>query len=79
MIYFAVATLHFYRKDIIPLEEGANLGSFAENNKDIIKRVIEESLSLFNYELSHEQIGKAIGAYVASPQSVKDCPVATAA
>lgn len=76
MIHFAIATFHFYREDIIPLKEDETLGVFAENNKAIVQRVCEEAKSLFNYELSHEQIGKAIGAYVAPAQSLKSTEIA---
>lgn len=77
MIYAAVGTLHFYRKDIIPLEEGEKLGVFLEKNREIVKRVIEEVFNLFQYKLSHEQIGKAIKAYTAPGQSVADTEAAT--
>ena len=76
MIHFAVATFHFYRKDIIKLKENETLGVFHKNNIKIIERVCDEAKSLFNYELSHEQIGKAIGVYVAPAQSVEETQVA---
>jgi len=68
MIYFAVATFHFYRNDIIPLEVGERYGVFAEKNKAVIKRVCDEALTLFQYELSDEQIGRAVKAYTAEPR-----------
>lgn len=67
MIYFAVATMYFYRKDIVSIEDGETLGSFAEKNKLLIDKVISEAKTYFNYELSSEQIGKAIKAYLAEP------------
>ena len=76
MIYFAVATFHFYRKEIVSCAEGETLGDFAEKNKDIVKRVVDEARSLFKYELSHEQIGTAIGAYLAPAQAVSKTEVA---
>ncbi|MDB4984288.1 MAG: hypothetical protein JWM20_467 [Patescibacteria group bacterium] len=77
MIYFAVATFHLYRKEIIPPKEGETLGIFAENNKNIVKRVCDEAKNLFKYELSHEQIGKAIAVYTAEAQGVSDTEPAT--
>jgi hypothetical protein len=77
MSYFAVATMHFYRKDIVALEPGETLGSFADKNKKVIDRVIQEAKNLFNYELSHEQVGRAIEVYVIPGQSVSDHPPAT--
>lgn len=77
MIYFAVGTMHFYRKDTIPYVEGETLGVFAKKNKGVIDRVQAEALSLFDYELSDTQIGKAIEAYVLPGRSVLDTTVAT--
>ena len=33
-IYFGVATLYFYRKDVVLVGEGETLGDFAEKNKE---------------------------------------------
>lgn len=76
MVYFAVGTLHFYRQDIVPIGEGESFGSFAEKNRDVIRRVCDESLSLFNYELSHNQIGMAVKAYLTQSASIHTSPVA---
>lgn len=77
MIYFAVATFHFYREDIIPLEEGEQLGVFLKKNKDVVARVLLEAQRLFQYELSYRQIGTAIQAYTAPGKSVADTEAAT--
>ncbi|MEQ1500537.1 MAG: hypothetical protein ABL917_04185 [Parcubacteria group bacterium] len=77
MIYAAVATMYFYRKDILPLAEGENLGSFYQKNRAVMDRVCEELNNLFGYELSHEQVGKAIRAYICPAQSVTERPAAT--
>jgi len=69
-IYFAVATLYFYRGELKPLEDGQELGEFAQINDRVIKRVYEEAIEYLNYELSHEQIGTAIRAYLAAPVSL---------
>ncbi len=74
-IYFGIATLYFYRKDIVPMNEGENLGVFAEKNKEILKRVFEETLALMQYELSHEQIGNIVRAYTSQALSVHDTEV----
>lgn len=75
MIYAAVATMHFYRKDIIPLREGEQYGVFAEKNAAVIQRVFDEVLHKFNYELSHMQIGTAIKAYTAESFSVEETEI----
>jgi len=77
MIYFAVATLYSYEKDIIPLKEGEKTSVFMDNNKDILKRVCDEALSLFSYELDYSQVRCAIEKYSIPAQSIKDTDVAT--
>ena len=77
MVYFAVATLHFYRTDIAPVRGSQTVGEFMERNRGVIQRVCDEALSLFNYELSTEQIGRAVSAYLARGQSVSGTSVAT--
>ena len=72
MIYFAVGTLHFYRKDILPLGEKETTSVFMEKNKNVIKRVMEESINLFNYELSQNQLNKAVNAYCTESLSVEN-------
>jgi hypothetical protein len=74
-IYFGIATLYFYRKDVIPLNEGENLGKFAENNKDVLKRVFDETLEVMQYELSDEQMYRIISAYTRQALSVRDTEV----
>jgi hypothetical protein len=64
-IYFAVATMHFYRDAIQPLSAGQTLGDFAAANEPVIKCVRDEAMRYIRYELSHEQIGRAIQAYLA--------------
>jgi hypothetical protein len=57
MIYFALGTIHFYRSDI--------------SNRDILfKRVSEEAINMFNYELSLHQFEIAYGIYLSDPQSI---------
>lgn len=53
MIYFAVATFHLYRKDLV---ESPSPDEFWEQNKKIIDRVVEEARNLFGYELSVHQL-----------------------
>jgi hypothetical protein len=73
-IYFAVATLHFYRDEILPLTPQQTLGDFADANYEVINRVCQESKRYLNYELSHEQIGRAIQAWVADPCKLNEEP-----
>lgn len=70
MTYFAVATLYFYRADIIDINPDETLGVFAERNKTVIDRVRAEALKYFKYELSHNQIGTAIEAYLCCPTRI---------
>ena len=77
MIYAAVATMHFYRKDIVDINPGEVYGVFHEKNQKVMRRVLEELLNLFNYQLSSEQLGKAIKAYLHESQSVDERPAAT--
>lgn len=76
MIYFAVATLHLNRASIAVVRGPQTPKDFAERNKKVIERICDEALSLFGYELSHEQIGRAIRAYLAPGQSAVDVKVA---
>lgn len=71
MIYFGVATLHFYRDDILPLTPQQTLGDFADGNAALISRVCQEAIKYMKYELSHEQIGRIIAAYLAGPVSLE--------
>lgn len=77
MIYFAVATLHFYRGSIVAVRGPQTPEEFREKNKEVVKRVFDEALSLFKYELSHEQMTRAIAAYLAKGQKVENTSPAT--
>jgi hypothetical protein len=65
MIYFAHSTLCIYSKTI-KCEHSMSINDFRNQNETIIKRVYEEAKSIFNYELSSEQISKATHAYFIS-------------
>jgi hypothetical protein len=69
MVYFAVAILHFYRDELLPRTPGQTLGDFADANRPVIDQVLREAVQSFGYELSHEQIGRAVQAYL-SPSCV---------
>lgn len=72
MIYFAHSTLVIYSKTITSNSE-MSIQQFRDENKDVIQRVFDEGISIFNYELSHEQISRAISVYLMatySPTSV---------
>lgn len=77
MIYFVVSALYFYRQD---LKYGISVETFRELNAQVIKRVSDESLSLFDYKLHPEQIDRGIKAYLTSTlhyQSVKTTEIAS--
>jgi methionine salvage enolase-phosphatase E1 len=71
MVYAGIAILHFYRKDVFPHAAGETLGDFARKNDAVLLRVVEETRSTFHYELSHQQIGFIINAYIAESQSIR--------
>jgi hypothetical protein len=74
MIYAAVATLYFYRDELIPVGEGKTetLGAYASRNAPVIARVVEEVKVYFGYELSSEQVGSAINAYLCSSSKLSE-------
>jgi len=77
MIYFAIATLHLYSKDVC-LKSGNNVKSFRKKYPGIVKRVSDESLTIFTYELSWEQMDMAIYAYICGtlyPQDISKTEV----
>lgn len=72
MIYFAHSTMVMYSKTI-KSNYLMTVGAFMVINKDVIKRVSEEALTVMNYELSNNQMQKAVHVYLQSfyfPQSV---------
>lgn len=72
MIYFAHSTMVIYDKDTVSNKE-MTVGEFREQNPDLIQRIFDEGLSVFEYELSWEQIDRAIYVYLKSkydPSSV---------
>lgn len=74
MIYFAVATFQIYRKDLV-LCSKMTVKEFRDMNPNEVTRVFEEAKTIFNYELSWEQMDRAITCYlitVYKPQSPKD-------
>ena len=74
MIYFAHSTLVIYSKTI-KCKENMSINDFRNQNRDVIKRVSDEAKGIFNYELSYEQINRAIHVYFITkfnPSSVLD-------
>ncbi len=65
MIYFAHSTMVIYSKSIIS-HKNMTVGEFIKNNDDVIKRVFDEGHSIMNYELSHNQMCKAVLLYLKS-------------
>lgn len=63
MIYFAHSTMVMYAKTIIS-HDTMKLEDFMEQNKDVIKRVFDEGLSVMEYELSHHQLERASRVYL---------------
>lgn len=77
MIYAAVATIYFYSKDI-EINKDMTVEDFRVKNANLVERVFIEIKKTFKYELSHEQMGRAIYGYMSAylnPQSVKHTPV----
>lgn len=69
MIYFAVATLYFYRDEIRPCRIGQNWQAV---NKAVVKRVFDECIKYMNYELSVHQMDRAIAAYQSRPVTLAE-------
>ncbi len=79
MICFAHSTLVIYSKSIIS-EPDMSIKEFRNKNEAVIKRVFDEGLTIFNYELSWLQIDKAINVYLFAkykPTSVFETEVYT--
>ena len=77
MIYFAHSTMVMYSKDI-ESHKTMSVGEFRDANKDLMTRVFDEGLSIMNYELSCNQIARAVLVYLQSkyfPSSVHECEV----
>ena len=77
MIYFAHSTMVMYSKDI-KCDEKMSLEEFINLNPDLIKRISDESISIFEYELSYNQILAAIHVFLNSkykPSSVSETEV----
>jgi len=77
MIYFAHSTMIMYAKTIVSHEK-MSAGEFMKQNKDVIKRVFDEGLSIMEYELSHQQLERASLVYLQSkyfPLSVYETDV----
>lgn len=62
-VYCGVAIMHFYRADISPFVPGESLGAFAERNAAVVKRVKDEMVSTFGYELSYRQMGAVLSGW----------------
>lgn len=62
MIYFAHSTLNIYSKTI-NCKLSMSINDFRNANDSIIRRVFDEAKSIFNYELSYEQMTRAINVY----------------
>ena len=77
MIYAAVSTIHFYRKDYVPWVEGEMNGVIVDKNRKLVERVKQEILNIFDYDLSDIQIAKAFVAYGSPEQAVDERPVYT--
>jgi len=77
MIYFAHSTMVLYQKTIVS-NENMNLSEFMLENKDVIQRVFDEALSIFEYELSYGQLEAASRVYLIGkykPSSVYETEV----
>lgn len=77
MIYFAHSTMCIYQKTIV-CNSKMSINDFRNQNELVIKRVYDEALSIFNYELSYEQMNRAIAVYFQSklnPTSVLESDV----
>lgn len=63
MIYATVAIIHFHSKNI-NIIRGMSVYMFREMNPALVDRTLCEIKEQFNYELSSEQVNRAIHAYL---------------
>ncbi len=75
MCYFVVATLHLYRESIAAVRGPQTYEEFQERNPALIEHVRNAALERFNYELTQDQMDRAVLAYVAPGMSL---PIPTA-
>lgn len=61
MVHFIVSMLYQHR---VPTEGYRTLGEFHEKHKRVLDEIYKAALNDFKYELSHAQIGQAIGWYL---------------
>lgn len=74
MIYFAHSTLVMYSGSIYSRKK-MNVSEFRKWNKEVIKTVFDEGLSIMNYELSYEQVSRACLVFLQTkyfPQTIKE-------
>lgn len=79
MIYFAHTTLCIYSKTI-KCEREMSFAEFRKANHEVIERVYQEAITIFNYELSYNQMQAAINVYFQTkfkPISVEETEVYT--
>lgn len=77
MICFAHSTFLIYSKVIIS-HKNTTVGDFRHDNKALVKRVFDEGLSIMNYEISEEQMNRAIVVYLRAkynPSSVHETEI----
>lgn len=77
MIYFAHSTLCIYQKTIV-CEQSMSINDFRNRNEAVVKRVFDEAKSIFAYELSYEQMSRAINVYMITrfrPAAVEDTEI----
>ena len=71
MIYVAVTTFYLYSKNI-QVEQGMTVKQFRDKYKGLCKRVVDEVSSIYQYQLSGEQMNCAIYAYMYGAIDPKD-------
>ena len=77
MTYFVIATIHIYSKKIHEHRK-MTPNMFREANPHLVNRVFDEGKSIFNYELSWEQLSRGIAAHLTGryfPSDLETTPV----
>jgi hypothetical protein len=78
MKYVAIATFLFYSKGIDT--DCTTVSEFREKNPEVVKRVFDETLNVFQYELSWSQVDSAIVGFLTAlknPLDVKTTEIYT--
>ena len=76
MLYFTVASFHFYRKVLVLPERDVEYFSFLESNKHVLEKIQGDANTLFGCELDCDHICDAVTVYLSSAPTTRDTELA---